>query len=90
MPHPDDLEKELRPPLPEGHDVLAAIHLLEWARSRGFRIGPELQVGTVKMHILDIRQANREGLNEPPVAEPGSAYEAAGLKLEDIPVPGTD
>lgn len=88
--HPDDLEKELRPTLPEAHDVLAAIHLLEWARARGFRIGPVVKVGNVQFGVADIRQANREGIDNPTPTEPATAYEAAGLKIEDIPVPGTD
>lgn len=37
-------------------DVQAALHLLEYARSRGFRIGPAVKVGCVEMLVADIRQ----------------------------------
>jgi len=38
-------------------DVSQAIRLLEYARSRGFRIGPELHVGVVHMQVADLKQA---------------------------------
>lgn len=46
-------------PEPTG-DAGNAIALLEWARRRGFRIGPILEVGTVKMQIVDLQQARGE------------------------------
>lgn len=49
------------PPNPSA-DVAATIHLLEYARSRGFRVGPLLHVGSVKLQIDDLRQAKHEKL----------------------------
>jgi hypothetical protein len=43
-------------------DADAAMRLLEWARRKGFRIGPELTVGGVSMHVVDVRLVRREKL----------------------------
>lgn len=44
------------PAAPANHDVLAAIHLLEYARTRGFRIAGALKVGSVEILVEDMRQ----------------------------------
>lgn len=54
------------PALPADHDVMAAIHLLEYARSRGFRVGPYLIVGSVKVQIRDVRQEKLENMGGVP------------------------
>lgn len=41
-----------------GTDVGGAILLLEYARARGFRLGPYLQVGSVTVQVADTRQEN--------------------------------
>lgn len=43
-------------------DVDAAMKLLEWARRKGFRIGPQLTIGAVAMQVIDVRLAKRERL----------------------------
>lgn len=70
-------------------DADAAIRLMEWAREKGFRIGPRLKVGAVELDIADIRQPNVEGGAHMPVAEtPESEY---GLTAKDLrPIPGLD
>lgn len=74
--------------LPRNDDVSRAIALLEWGRRRGFLIGPTVQVGDVIMQVQDLRQAKQEGLAERTVDD-GTVYTEAGLKEEDVPVPGT-
>jgi hypothetical protein len=38
------------------------IYLLEWARVRGFRVGPTVQVGTLIVQVSDLRQTEgRQG-----------------------------
>lgn len=57
------------PPLPEhdeegrpigaptsGSDVAQLTYLLEWARIRGFRVGPMIAVGGLQLQIRDLRQ----------------------------------
>lgn len=51
----DEDGNALPPPEP-GTDVAHAIYLLEYARLRGFRIGPALEIGVIKMHVRDLRQ----------------------------------
>lgn len=82
--HADELPK-----LPESHDVHAVIYLLEYARARGFRIGPVLEIGTVRLQVADIRQAMHDGPTPTP-AEPGDFFGAAGLTAKDEPEPGTE
>jgi hypothetical protein len=49
-----------------------------------------LTVGTVKMQVDDVRQRRVEDLDEPIMpADDGGAYGAAGINLQDEPVPGT-
>ena len=43
-------------PGPEAGDVAKAIYLLEYARLRGFRIGPTLKIGEIDMQVRDLRQ----------------------------------
>lgn len=76
------------PKLPLEDDVTRAIHLLEWARKRGFRVGPVLQVGDVKMQISDVRQVKMEGLDPERVTDLGP-YGEFGLDDKDEPAPGT-
>lgn len=37
-------------------DAGTALYLLEYARVRGFRIGPAIQVGSVTFQVQDLRQ----------------------------------
>lgn len=70
----DDDGNVLPPPEP-GTDAAHVIYLLEYARKRGFRIGPELKVGAIEMSVIDLRQndararAHKEGMID---LEPGS------------------
>lgn len=52
----DDDGNALPPPEP-GSPVAQIIYLLEYARTRGFRIGPQVQVGDTIVQVLDLRQA---------------------------------
>lgn len=81
-------EGEELPPNPNA-DVAAAIHLLEYARSRGFRVGPVLEVGSVKMHINDLRQQKNEKLGGDPRPVDRGIYAEHGLNETDIPADGT-
>lgn len=40
-----------------GEAVAAIQQLMEWARKRGYSIGPEVQVGDVVLRIRDLRQS---------------------------------
>lgn len=75
--------------LPARDSVVRIIELLEWARRRGFRIGPTIQVGDVIMQVDDLRQAKQEGIGFDAGPQDGGVYAEAGLKEEDEPVPGT-
>jgi hypothetical protein len=44
------------PPLDPSSDAAQAIALLEWARQRGFRVGPYLKVGELAFQVRDLRQ----------------------------------
>lgn len=55
----DDDGNDLTAPGPET-DVGQLIYLLEWARQRGFRIGPTIQIGTVIVQVADKRASERE------------------------------
>ena len=76
------------PVLPPTDDVARVIALLEWARCRGYRIGPTLQVGGVIMNVEDLRLAKVEGSGDVDPHEP-DVYEAAGLAADDVPAEGT-
>ena len=68
----DDDGNALAPPEP-GTDVANIIFLLEYGRTRGFRIGPTLKVGETVLQVVDLRQQaqqSKEGFT--PDIEPGS------------------
>lgn len=52
------------------------VALLEYGRRRGFRIGPFVQIGDVRLQVQDLRQD--EGRGVAPVDDPGP-WVAAGL-----------
>lgn len=56
----DDDGNELPKP-PQDSAVWAVIYLLEYGRKRGFRIGPQLQVGEITLNVADLRQAREVG-----------------------------
>lgn len=44
-------------PLPaDGSDLAQLIQLLEYARVRGFRVGPLIQIGGIAVQVRDLRQ----------------------------------
>lgn len=49
------------PPPEPGSDLASAIYLLEYGRKRGFRIGPQIQVGGIILQVRDIRQEAQLG-----------------------------
>ncbi len=51
----DDNGNIIDPPDPTS-DVGQIIYLLEYARLRGFRIGPTVQVGDAIVQVVDLRQ----------------------------------
>lgn len=55
----DDDGNIINPPSPDS-DVMQLIYLLEYGRTRGFKIGPTVQIGTVIVQVADIRQAKME------------------------------
>lgn len=70
----DDDGNVLTPPEP-GSDAANAIYLLEYARKRGFRVGPTLKIGDVVMQVRDLRQETQMSQSqreEAPDLEPGS------------------
>lgn len=68
----DEDGNELTPPEP-GTDVAHIIYLLEYARKRGFKVGPALKVGETTIQVRDLRQeAQTAGEDERPDIEPGS------------------
>lgn len=68
----DEDGNELLPPEP-GTDAANVIYLLEYARKRGFRIGPTLKVGETVLQVTDLRQAAQQaGDSAAPDLEPGS------------------
>lgn len=46
-------------------DVGGALLILEYARARGFKVGPMLQVGGVVMQVSDTRQESGRSHDEP-------------------------
>lgn len=79
-PQPPDHD-ENGDPLPAvsaSSDVGQLIYLLEWARLRGFRLGPTLQVGGLIVQVSDLRQTEgRRGPSEPHDEGP---WKAAGYE----------
>lgn len=50
-------------------DAGQLVALLEWARKRGFRIGPTVKIGAVVAQVEDLRQT--EGRGTQPVPDMG-------------------
>ncbi len=70
----DDDGNVLSPPEP-GSPVAQIIYLLEYARARGFRIGPSVQVSDTIVQVRDLRQEatmTREQKQSTPDLVPGS------------------
>lgn len=63
--------------LPAVDNIQRAVKLLEWARSKGFRIGPELVVGDVSFQVADIRQPRIEGTVGERLDDDGDVYDGA-------------
>jgi hypothetical protein len=80
---------ELPAPLPATDHVTRAIRLLEWARAKGVRIGPTLQVGDVIMQVTDMRQRAVDGTGGPADDVPQGPYAEHGLSDDEEPAPGT-
>jgi hypothetical protein len=53
-------EGEALPMLPADSDLGQLIYLLEYARIRGFRLGPEIQIGNLIVKVDDLRQKLRD------------------------------
>lgn len=82
IPPPTDVDDEGSPlALPDASsDVGQLIYLLEWARVRGFRVGPTVQVGNLIVQVTDLRQT--EGRRDrDDTADPGP-WAAAGYTEE--------
>ncbi len=58
----------------ESSDVGQLIYLLEWARIRGFRVGPTIKIGELALTVEDLRQGRLDGDR---TDDPGP-WEAAG------------
>ena len=54
-PDSDDEGNPLGVPDPKS-DAGQLIYLLEWARLRGFRLGPTVQIGDLIVQVTDLRQ----------------------------------
>lgn len=72
----DDDGNVMPVPGPDASDVAKAIYLLEYARLRGFRLGPTLKVGELVTQVQDLRQL-------------GELTKDETSKMPDL-VPGTD
>jgi hypothetical protein len=70
---------DINPP-PATTDVGQLIYLLEWARKRGFRVGPTVRCGSLVLQVQDLRQT--EGRDTPAADDPGP-WAAAGHDLGD-------
>lgn len=55
------------PELDPNSDLVKIIFLAEWARKRGFTIGPYVQIGNVTLQIKDLRQFADSNHSEPEV-----------------------
>ena len=51
-----------------GTDVAHLIYLLEYCRRSGFKLGPQVQIGSIAVVVTDMRQL--EGADESPLAGP--------------------
>lgn len=69
----DDDGNVIAPPEP-GSPVAQIIYLLEYGRTRGFLIGPRVQVGDTVLEVRDLRQAaaHAENRRSEPDLVPGS------------------
>lgn len=57
---------EYLPDIDPTSDVVKVVYLLEWARARGFKVGPAVQVGDVILQVQDLRQIEgRQSRDEP-------------------------
>lgn len=73
------------PPPDPGSPVMQIIYLLEYGRTRGFRIGPRVQVGDTIVEVRDLRQeaaVARSAREASPEVVPGSDM-ALVLGLEE-------
>jgi hypothetical protein len=59
-PPRDTAPLPLQAPGPD-HPAHAALWLLERCRERGFRVGPYLEMGGIRMQVRDLRQDKIEG-----------------------------
>lgn len=68
----DDDGNKILPP-PDDSDVARLIYLMEYARKRGFRIGPVVKIGETTVQVRDLRQERQMRENEDtPDLEKGS------------------
>lgn len=75
LPDSDDEGNPLALPDPKS-EIGQMIYLLEWARLRGFRLGPILQIGETIIQVSDLRQ--REGRRDPDDKPDRGPWDAAG------------
>jgi hypothetical protein len=75
--------------LPATDHVSRFIRLAEWAREKGYKLGPVVTVGDVTAQLVDIRQEKIEGraMEPAPGEEDGGPYD--GLDAVDEPADGT-
>lgn len=69
---------EIIPPAPST-DAAQLVYLLEWARVRGFRLGPAIRIGGLTLQVQDLRQTEGRNLPGLPEIDP---WEAAGHREE--------
>lgn len=63
-PPRDDAPLPLAPPGPS-HDAHALLWLLERCRERGFRLGPLVELGSIRCQVRDLKQEKMEGMAAP-------------------------
>lgn len=63
-PFADDDGNIINVPPPDS-PVAHIVFLLEYARQRGFQIGPHVQIGDVKIQVTDLRQAAGDTPKQP-------------------------
>lgn len=54
-------------------DAGQLVALLEYARRRGFRIGPYVKLGSIQLQVQDLRQTEGRGVELPPDKGPWAA-----------------
>jgi hypothetical protein len=67
-----DEDGNIIPPPDPNHPVMAIVWLLEYGRTRGFQIGPHVQVGDTVVTVKDLRQAVANSNRGEPELVPGS------------------